>query len=82
MTHGEIKPNARWLIRFVINFRAFIFDFTFTFKVMTAGHSTVRNGRLIFFTVTVSGGRTTFNIFSLVMAVISRMASTLLVISA
>ena len=56
MTHRKIEPYAMGrIIWFVINFRAFAFDFSVTATLITAGNITVRNERLIFCTLTVSG---------------------------
>ena len=57
ISHRETEPNARRrIIRFVITFRALIFNFSLTATLITAGYITVRNERLIFCTFTVSEG--------------------------
>ena len=78
MTHRETEPYARWrIIRFFINFRAFIFDFSVTATLITVGHITIRNERSILCTFTARE-RITVTI-SLVIALVIRAASTLVV---
>ena len=78
MTRRETKRNARRCVPFVIIFRAFISDFTVTviLLLIPAGYSP--NEQFIFCTFTVSGKITV--IISLAVAVVIRMASTLLII--
>ena len=78
MIHRKTEPNARGrTIQFVINFHAFNLDFYVTATLITAGHITVRNKRLIFCTFTVSGRATAA--ISLVIALVIGMASALVI---
>ena len=76
MAHRTTDPyDRRRVTRFAINFRAFIFDFSVTITLITAGQIPVRNERLTFCIFTVSGKITA--IISLVIALIIRVASAL-----
>ena len=78
MTHRKTEPNARrGIIKFVIDFRGFTFDFFVTAILITAGHITVRDDDLILCALTVSGSNTAT--ISLVIALVIRMASALVI---
>ena len=63
---------------FVIDLRGFTFDFSVTATVITAGHITVRNERLIFCTFIVSG-KVTATIYLVIAPVVIRVHSALMI---